>query len=141
MQQGVTSTMKRILLGLTASLLLSGAALAAGPSITWVDTSLGKVMADDKGMVLYTFDKDTKGAADSACKDKCIVAWPPLVAADGAMAEGDWTIVNVTDKDGKAVKMWAYEGWPLYYYVKDTKAGDVTGDNVGNVWHVIKEAM
>ena len=92
-------------------------------------------------MTLYTFDKDTKGAAASACAGKCIEAWPPFLAEAGAMAEGDWTIVDVTDKDGTAKKMWAYDGWPLYYWVKDTKPGDTTGDGVGKVWHVVKEGM
>src|SRR3970282_106858 len=51
-------------------------------------------------MTLYTFDKDTKGAAMSACVDKCIENWPAFLAADGAMAEGEWTLVDVKDKDG-----------------------------------------
>ena len=91
-------------------------------------------------MTLYTFDKDSKGATKSACAGKCIAAWPPFVAAAGAMAEGDWTLVDVVDKDGKTIKMWAYEGKPLYSVVKDTKPGDVTGDGVGDVWHVVKAA-
>ena len=37
--------------------------------------------------------------------------------------------------------MWAYDGMPLYYWVKDKKPGDVTGDGVGSVWHVVKQAM
>ena len=32
--------------------------------------------------------------------------------------------------------MWAYKGWPLYYWFKDTMAGDITGDGVGGVWHL-----
>ena len=132
--------MKRILLGLAAAVVMAGAALAAEPAM-YSDSSLGKVLTDSKGMTLYSFDKDTKGAAMSACTDKCIAAWPPFVAPDGAMAEGDWTIVDVKDKDGKAGKMWAYDGWPLYYFVKDKAAGDVTGDGVGGVWHVVKQGM
>ena len=57
------------------------------------------------------------------------------------MAEGDWTIVDVVDKDGMTKKMWAYKGMPLYYWVKDDKPGDTTGDGVGGVWHVVKEGM
>jgi predicted lipoprotein with Yx(FWY)xxD motif len=37
-----------------------------------------------------------------------------------------------TDTDQKIV---AYDGWPLYFWVKDTKPGDTTGDGVGEVWH------
>ena len=129
--------MKSFILGLAAVALLSTAAMAAEPAMKG-DTTLGKVWTDAKGMTLYTFDKDTKGATMSACADKCIEAWPPLVAAADAKAEGDWTLVDVKDKDGKAVKMWAYEGSPLYVWFKDKAPGDVTGDGVGGVWHVAK---
>jgi predicted lipoprotein with Yx(FWY)xxD motif len=26
---------------------------------------------------------------------------------------------------------------PLYFFVKDTKAGDANGDNVKGVWHIV----
>ena len=29
-------------------------------------------------------------------------------------------------------------GWPLYYYQADTKPGDVNGENVLNVWFVVR---
>jgi predicted lipoprotein with Yx(FWY)xxD motif len=128
--------MKRIILGLAAAFIAT-AAYAADPAKT-ADTSLGKVWTDQAGMTLYTFDKDTKGATTSACTDKCIANWPPFVAAADATPEGDWTLVDATDKDGNAVKMWAYEGSPLYLWVKDKAPGDVTGDGVGGVWHVAK---
>ena len=57
-----------------------------------------------------------------------------LVAAADAQPEGDYTII--TRDDG--TRQWAYKGKPLYLWVKDAKAGDVTGDNVNNVWHVAK---
>ena len=136
--------MKRLFLGLVAGLFavmtLAGAANAMEPA-KYADSSLGKILVDMNGMTLYTFDKDGVGATQSTCTDKCIVNWPPFVAPAGAMAEGDWTIVDVTDKDGKAEKMWAYDGKPLYYWIKDKKPGDTTGDGVGSVWHVVKEAM
>ena len=46
------------------------------------------------------------------------------MAATEAKAEGEWTIVERSD--GK--EMWAYEGKPLYMFVKDKKAGDMTGE-------------
>jgi hypothetical protein len=36
-------------------------------------------------------------------------------------------------------KMWAYKGWPLYYWYEDMAAGDVKGDGVGGVWHLAVE--
>jgi len=128
--------MKRIALAL-AGILIATAAWAADPWKT-MDTSLGKVWTDQNGMTLYTFDKDTKGADKSACTGKCIEFWPPFLASADAKAEDDWTLVDVVDKDGTTKKMWAYEGMPLYFYVKDKKPGDVMGDMVQGVWHIAK---
>jgi predicted lipoprotein with Yx(FWY)xxD motif len=128
--------MKRMVIGL-AALLASTYAYAAEPAQV-VETSAGKVYADANGMTLYTFDKDTKGAAMSACEGECIVKWPPFLAAEGAAAEGEWTLVDVTDKDGAKKKMWAYEGMPLYLYFEDKAQGDIKGDGVGGVWHLAK---
>ena len=80
------------------------------------DSSVGKIYVDAKGMTLYTFDKDEPGKTN--CYDKCAANWPPFIAADGAVAEGEWTIVERTDGS----KMWAYDGKPLYLYIKDEKA-------------------
>ena len=88
------------------------------------------VLADAKGMTLYTFDKDMTGM--SMCADKCAQNWHPLAAPADAKPMGDWTTVNRDD----GTKQWAYKGKPLYTFVKDTKPGDATGDGAGNkVWH------
>lgn len=95
------------------------------------DTSKGKAWIDSKGMTLYTFDKDSAGKSN--CNDKCATAWPPLaVAADGAAA-GEWTIVMRDD----GTKQWAYDGKPLYLWMKDKKPGDSTGDGVDG-FHIAK---
>jgi predicted lipoprotein with Yx(FWY)xxD motif len=95
------------------------------------DTSKGKTLVDAKGMTLYTFDKDSGGK--SACTGPCATNWPPLTAASGAKASGDWTLV--TRDDGSS--QWAYKGKPLYAWIKDTKPGDTTGDGLLNgAWHV-----
>ena len=115
-----------------AMALSAGTALAQSPVKTMA-TSLGDVMVDANGMTLYTFDKDEAGKSN--CYNKCATNWPPLMAAEGAKAEGDWSIVERTDGG----KMWAYKGMPVYLWVKDTKPGDTTGDGAGKgTWHVIK---
>lgn len=91
------------------------------------------VLTNSSGMTLYTFDRDAGGK--SACNGPCATNWPPLMAADGAQASGEWSVI--TRDDGK--KQWAYKGKPLYTWVKDTKPGDKTGDGFNNnVWHVAK---
>jgi predicted lipoprotein with Yx(FWY)xxD motif len=127
---------QKILAGMAATLLTAGVAIAAEPA-KMMDTSLGKVWTDEKGMTLYVFDKDQAGKSN--CNDKCAEVWPPFKAAEDAKAEGEWTVVDRTDGS----KMWAYEGRPLYTYTKDQKPGDVTGDGVTDdfgTWHAEKEA-
>jgi predicted lipoprotein with Yx(FWY)xxD motif len=97
-----------------------------------VETALGPVLADARGMTLYTFDKDAPGRSN--CNGKCAVNWPPLTATPGARPEGPWSIV--TRADGSP--MWAYKGRPVYTWIKDKKPGDTTGEGVGKVWHVAR---
>lgn len=123
--------MKRIALGFAAILMTTGVGFAAEPAMV-SKTPKGNIYTDAKGMTLYTFDKDKAGK--SACYDKCAVVWPALKAGEKAKAEGKWTVVDRTD----GTKMWAYDGNPLYTYSKDKKAGDMTGDGVGGVWHAAK---
>ncbi|WP_208249664.1 hypothetical protein WGT02_19200 [Rhizobium sp. T1470] len=116
-------------LGVLAATALS--AFAAEPA-KMVDTKMGKILATDKGMTLYTFDKDAKDKSN--CDKACLKKWPAFHAAAKAKAEGEWTLVKAAD--GK--EMWAYEGKPLYMFVDDKMAGDMKGDGVGGVWHVAK---
>lgn len=117
-------------------LVLSGALLggcaALSPSAP-VAVSNG-VLTGTNGMTLYTFDKDTTGSGKSVCNGPCAVNWPPLLATDSDKAQGDYSII--TRDDGK--KQWALKGKPLYFWIKDSKAGDTTGDGVQGVWHLIK---
>lgn len=92
------------------------------------------VLVGPNGMTLYTFDKDTTGSGKSVCNGPCATNWPPLMASDTDKPSGDYSIV--TRDDSK--KQWAMKGKPLYYWIKDVKAGDKTGDGVQSVWHVIK---
>ena len=120
---------KRTILAAMTAICCATAAWAAEPAMM-KDTSAGKAYVDGKGMTLYTYDQDGPGMSN--CYDKCAVNWPPFMAEAGAKAEGEWTLVS--RKDG--TMMWAYEGKPLYTFIKDKKPGDVTGDGVGGVWHI-----
>lgn len=84
-------------------------------------------------MTLYTFDRDTAGSGKSACYGPCATNWPPMLAAP-AQASGDYTVI--TRDDGKT--QLAYKGKPLYYWSKDAKPGDKTGDGFNQVWHAAR---
>lgn len=109
---------------------LAGAAQAQTPPAKMS----GDALTGPNGMTLYVFDKDQAGSGKSMCTGKCAENWPPLYAAEGDKANGDFSLV--TRDDGQ--RQWAYKGKPLYYWSKDQKAGDRTGDNYNNAWHVAK---
>ena len=126
--------MKRASIGFALALTVTAAANAQ--SVMGMQTPLGNVLTDEMGMTLYTFDRDTQGGPTSACEGNCLVNWPPFLAAEGAAAHDEWTLVDV-NHEGAVKKMWARDGWPLYYWRMDVAPGDVSGDGVGGVWHVI----
>jgi predicted lipoprotein with Yx(FWY)xxD motif len=92
------------------------------------------VLVGVTGMTLYTFDKDTAGSGKSVCNGPCATNWPPFKAEAGAVPAGDYSIV--TRDDGS--QQWAYKGKPLYFWIKDQKAGDKTGDGFNKVWQTAK---
>jgi predicted lipoprotein with Yx(FWY)xxD motif len=103
--------------------------VVAGPLPVRVDNG---VFVGPNGMTLYTFDKDPLGR--SVCYAKCAADWPPLMVTGGPPPTPEWTIV--TRDDGG--RQWAYRGKPLYYWVKDARPGDRTGDGVGNAWRLAR---
>jgi len=127
----------------THSLALTVGVASLGLAATWAHaedygpfkeqkTKAGDVLADTKGMTLYTYDKDKSG--ESACTGKCAEAWPPAEAKAGDKPSGDFTTIKRPD----GTMQWARGGKPLYTFQGDKKAGDTTGDGKGDVWHVAK---
>ncbi|MBP6337723.1 MAG: hypothetical protein KA375_09015 [Vitreoscilla sp.] len=114
-----------------ASLLATGCAAMGGDAPA--KTADG-VLVGANGMTLYTFDKDTAGTGKSVCNGPCANNWPPLMVAAGASASGDWSVVARDD----GTRQWAYKGKPVYFWAKDQKAGDRTGDGFNNVWHLAR---
>ncbi|MCZ8251234.1 MAG: hypothetical protein O9318_02070 [Hylemonella sp.] len=125
------SRAKRAFLSLTlGSALLAGcASMGAGPA----KVSDG-VLTGPNGMTLYTFDRDTAGSGKSVCNGPCATNWPPFMAADTDRASGDYSVI--TRDDGK--KQWAFKGKPLYFWAKDMKPGDRTGDGFNKVWQLAR---
>jgi predicted lipoprotein with Yx(FWY)xxD motif len=125
--------------GVAAAIMLAAAAVSYsaqadeyGP-FKEMKTSAGTVLTDPKGMTLYTYDKDAAGTSN--CVDQCATNWPPAMATASDKPVGDLTIIKRPD----GTMQWADDGKPLYTFIQDKKPGDVTGDNMKNVWHVVKE--
>ena len=82
------------------------------------------MLADAKGMTLYTSSRDPAGVSN--CYGECMKNWPPLLAAADAQPMTNWTIIKRTD----GIRQWAYKGMALYMSSKDQKPGDTTADGV-----------
>ena len=100
---------------------------------------IGHYLTDAEGMTLYWFKMDSAG--QSACKDGCLEKWPVYYRENVASPMGTEPkdFGTITRSDGQ--KQTTFRGFPLYYFFKDHKAGDTTGQGAKDVWYVIDPAM
>ena len=126
----MSRTLSLSALVLSAALLGACASMGGNAPAKAVDG----VLVGPNGMTLYTFDRDPAGAGKSACNGPCATNWPPLMAPVSAASTGDWSVV--TRDDG--AKQWAYKGKPVYFWAKDQKPGDRTGDGFNKVWQLAR---
>jgi predicted lipoprotein with Yx(FWY)xxD motif len=116
------------------TLIASACAMKSAPAPATPAMAMDGVLVGSNQMTLYTFDRDAAASGKSVCNGPCATNWPPLMAAADAKDAGDWMVI--TRDDG--AKQWAFKGKPLYFWIKDTKPGDKTGDGVNNVWRLAK---
>ncbi|MBO2449019.1 hypothetical protein J4573_18090 [Actinomadura barringtoniae] len=102
------------------------------------DAKYGAIVTDGKGRVMYRYDKDKP--KDSTCFGACKKAWPP-VTFNGwkkLKLEGiERKDVNFIERKDDGKCQLTINGWPMYYYEKDTTPGDTNGQAVGNVWWLV----
>ena len=139
--------MRRTLLGTAvvafALLALAPAAMSGesvAPTLTVKSSSFGRVLFDGHGYVLYAFTRDKNGR--SACYGACAKAWP-VYYAKGTLRAGTGikrSLIGTTmRRDGR--RQITYAGRPLYYYVGDTRAGQILCQNVvefGGTWLIVR---
>lgn len=89
------------------------------------------VLAFANGLTLYTFDNDTNGV--STCFDRCLRVWPAAVT-EATTLPAPFSIHVRPD----GVKQIVFNGQPLYFFQSDAAPGDILGDGIGGVWHIIK---
>jgi predicted lipoprotein with Yx(FWY)xxD motif len=113
---------------------------ATGAAVVQIaSTSKGNVLADTRGMTLYTFDEDHAGSGLSACTGSCASNWPPADAPDGTPAKpgGLAADLGVISRPDDGAKQLTYGGRPLYRFAGDHSIGDTTGDGSGGLWHAV----
>jgi predicted lipoprotein with Yx(FWY)xxD motif len=99
-------------------------------------TSLGNILVGAERRTLYLFaaDKDT----NSTCYEGCAEYWPPLTTSGTPLGSDgiDATKLGISTRTDGAT-MVTFNGHPLYYFIKDSNAGDVAGQGYNNVWYVL----
>ena len=133
-----------ILAAVIFAVAASGVARAstdARATLTVRSSAYGAILFDGRGRALYAFTRDRRGGP-SRCYGACARAWP-VYFASGRLAAGKGVkrslIGTVRRRDGR--RQITYNGRPLYYYVGDTRAGQVTCQNVaeyGGTWLVMR---
>lgn len=112
----------------------TGTTIAAG------STRLGQVLVDGSGRTVYLFAAD-KGTQSSCSSSACVQYWPPVLTT-GAPQAGTGvsaSLLGTTTRQDGTTEV-TYAGHPLYYFISDKNAGDVTGQGVngfGGPWYVV----
>ena len=119
----------------------SSASAPSGPATVAVanNPKLGQIVVDGKGMTLYLFEKDDE-SDESYCNGKCADVWPPLTTSGSPQVKVPGGKVTTFKREDGTTQV-AFDGHPLYYYVKDTKPGDATGNELdlfGAEWYALQ---
>ena len=110
---------------------------ASGNDLATGTSSLGTIVVDGHGMTVYFYLKDVKGSGASNCTGGCLALWPAVTASSSTpqVAGVTGTIGSIKRDDG--TMQVTIDGMPVYTYAQDSKAGDVTGEGVGNIWYAV----
>lgn len=121
------------------SLVVSLTFAQDGPTPT-VETDVGPKyglhLTDANRNSLYILVRDKQGA--STCTGDCTTNWPPLIVT-GAPVAGkglDASLLGTVKRPDGSLQV-TYNGWPLYTYVRDTKAGESNGEGLGNLFYLL----
>src|SRR5215213_3178918 len=117
----------------------AAAKTAGGAAVAMRTTQLGPTLVDSHGRTLYLFERDTTTA--STCDGACASVWPPLTTDGKPQAQAGASAAKLgTTKRNDGTVAVTYAGHPLYYYVSDTKPGQLSGeglDQFGATWDAV----
>ena len=133
-----------LVLMLVSAVMMAPVAMPEGssarPTLTARSSSFGKALFDGRGFVLYAFTRDKRA---SACYGACAKAWPPYFAPKGELKVGAGLkralLGTVRRRNGR--RQVTYAGKPLYFYVGDTRPGQILCQDVvefGGRWLIVR---
>jgi predicted lipoprotein with Yx(FWY)xxD motif len=98
-------------------------------------SSLGYVLAEANGQVVYVYSKDTKNGAPT-CTGSCASQWPPVTGTPKAGPADTFPGSFGVVKGSGGKEQVTYNGLPLYTFA-GAKPYVTTGNGVGNEWKVV----
>jgi predicted lipoprotein with Yx(FWY)xxD motif len=141
MRKRLDRRLASVLVAVAAAGVVAAGAMAASshPTVKVMKTaSLGKLLATSSGLTLYHYTDEKGGKID--CKGACAKLWPPLLVKAGVkptLGPGLSAAKVGTVKRPDGGMQVTYNGYALYRYAPDKKAGDVKGQALFKAWYVI----
>ncbi|WP_425955703.1 COG4315 family predicted lipoprotein [Xylanimonas sp. McL0601] len=117
--------------GGSASPVPSGTTLSVG------DTKLGDIVVDGHGMTVYFYKPDKPGSGKSSCTGACASQWPAVHSdSNQPKVQGvTGAVGTITGTDGKLQV--TVDKRPVYTFVGDGSAGDVSGQGYDDIWWAV----
>lgn len=91
-----------------------------------------QILAAQNGLTLYTFDVDN-ASGQSQCFGRCLRVWPALVTAETEVAAP----FGITEREPGVFQL-MLNNEPLYFFFQDRVEGDILGDGLQGVWHIVE---
>ncbi len=96
--------------------------------VTFQETDIGPVMANQDRMTLYYLTNDPEQIRRETCDDQCVEEnWTRVPAPDGVQPIGNWSTLDLEDGS----RQWTYLGFPVFIFHSDAMPGDIYGDKFG----------
>jgi predicted lipoprotein with Yx(FWY)xxD motif len=100
---------------------------------------IGTYVTDGAGRTLYRFDNDSATPPRSTCNNDCAAAWPPLlIKSPGKIYPNGINpkIIGYVERADHTCQV-TINGHPVYYFVTDTRPGDIDGQGVNGTWFAV----
>lgn len=94
----------------------------------------GSYLVDGAGRALYILEGQRHLTGMNRCTGACLVAWPPLHTSGHPTSGPRVDPARLGSMPMHGALHVTYDGWPLYYYVRDRGPGDTTGQHVTDRW-------
>jgi predicted lipoprotein with Yx(FWY)xxD motif len=100
---------------------------------------IGTYVTDGAGRTLYRFDNDSATPPRSTCNNDCAAAWPPLlIKSPGKIYPNGINpkIIGYVERADHTCQV-TINGHPVYYFVTDSRPGDINGQGVNGTWFAV----